>query len=133
MSKGRATPANTIAGYDVLFLSDNNQIVRTFIFIKYLYIAILHVFSPFSIMSGIRGSNYTVIFSSPFQKKIFKRESLSLWSFICRVIWVFLLVRTNIPDIVKKQITAEMKDIFIRPDDVLEKKYETKRKQSPRN
>ena len=28
---------------------------------------------------------------------------------------------TNTPDIVKKQITAEMKDTFIRPDDVLEK------------
>ena len=35
---------------------------------------------------------------------------------------------TNTPDIVKKQITAEMKDIFIRPDDV-QKKEETKRKQ----
>ena len=38
---------------------------------------------------------------------------------------------TNTSDIVKKQITAEIKDILIRPDDVLEKK--TKRKQSPRN
>ena len=28
---------------------------------------------------------------------------------------------TNTPDIVKKQITVEMKEILIRPDDVLEK------------
>ena len=28
---------------------------------------------------------------------------------------------TNTPDIVKKEITVEMKDIFIKPDDVLEK------------
>ena len=40
---------------------------------------------------------------------------------------------TNTPDIVKKQITVEMKDILIRPDDVLENNEETKRKQSPRN
>ena len=38
---------------------------------------------------------------------------------------------THTPDIVKKQITAEMKAIFIRPDDVLEKiKIKKKR---PRN
>ena len=40
---------------------------------------------------------------------------------------------TNTPDIVKKQITAEMKDILIRPDDVQENKEETNRKHSPRN
>ena len=38
---------------------------------------------------------------------------------------------TNTPDIVKKQITTEMKDTLIRPYDVL-KNEETKRKQRPR-
>ena len=40
---------------------------------------------------------------------------------------LFLQVKhiTNKPDVVKKQITAEMKDILIRPDDVLEKNEET--------
>ena len=40
---------------------------------------------------------------------------------------------TNTPDIMKKQIAVEMKDILIRADDVLEKNEETKIKQSPRN
>ena len=42
---------------------------------------------------------------------------------------------TNTPDIVKKQITltAEMKDIFIRPDDVLGNMKKLKENKSPRN
>ena len=38
---------------------------------------------------------------------------------------------TNTPDIVKKQITVEMKDILIRPDDVLEKMKKLKENKAP--
>ena len=42
-----------------------------------------------------------------------------------------LAVFISISDIVKKQITVEMKDIFIRPDDVLEKMKKLKENKAP--